>query len=379
MIGSNAQDLKAKGSGKAEASGRGASSWPLGAGYQMKPTNDKGRSSMTARRTGGEGREIRLGTLQVVIWLGLALGSIFGAYGLGFVSGKAVGFESARNSSGSEVAKLAVTDIIPDKNEQSPSGIYDRLSAPAVLKQEGGAEKSGTASAGNAPTKPVRDITAEKVKEIQDAQKAAEAESSLQEIENIFADDTSSEAALADAKNVRMLGGESAKPVPVIIGEDATSNDKKTVGSLIDERLGATQPSGAAVALEEQGAGKVLGQGAQAQAGTTSTTTSTTTTPAKAAPPAEPPASRVVITKKPKAGYYAQVNAPDSSAEAEKIAKKLQGSGFPVVIESASTKGKTFYRVLVGPEQNKVQAERLLGQLKGEKYIKGSPFIKSVK
>jgi cell division septation protein DedD len=87
----------------------------------------------------------------------------------------------------------------------------------------------------------------------------------------------------------------------------------------------------------------------------------------------------VVITKKPKAGYYAQVNAPDNSAEAEKIAKKLQGSGFPVVIESASTKGKTFYRVLVGPEQNKVQAERLLGQLKGEKYIKGSPFIKSVK
>ena len=90
------------------------------------------------------------------------------------------------------------------------------------------------------------------------------------------------------------------------------------------------------------------------------------------------PASRIAITKKLQKGYYAQVQAPQSSDEAEGIASKLRDSGFPVAIEAAAKNGQTYYRVMVGPEQKKVQADRLIGQLKGEKYIKGTPFIRAV-
>jgi cell division septation protein DedD len=50
-----------------------------------------------------------------------------------------------------------------------------------------------------------------------------------------------------------------------------------------------------------------------------------------------------------------------------------------VVVESASVAGQSFFRVLVGPEQNKVQADRLVSQLKSESYIAGNPFIRKVK
>ena len=65
--------------------------------------------------------------------------------------------------------------------------------------------------------------------------------------------------------------------------------------------------------------------------------------------------------------------------EAQTIAQKLKKSGFPVVIEPFSNGGQSFYRVLVGPEENKVQADRLVSQLKGERYLPGAPFIRKYK
>ena len=66
-------------------------------------------------------------------------------------------------------------------------------------------------------------------------------------------------------------------------------------------------------------------------------------------------------------------------SDAQSIVQKLKRSGFPAVIEPASVSGQSFYRVLVGPEENKVQADRLVGQLKSESYIAGAPFIRKVK
>ena len=380
---STAQSISVQGGEQAQGAGRGLFGWKLGAGYRMKPTDERGRAPMTTRRASGERLEIRLGALQVFVWLGLALGSIFAAYGLGFVSGKSVGFESARSSSGIEVAKLAVSDALPpERSEQSVSGIYDRLNAPAVLDrgtEPGKADAKGSASA---PTKPVRDITAERVKQIQDEDAAANARSSgddsassLAEIESIFADESAGSAEVESAKNVKILGSDKAKAAAAA-AQPASDADKKTVGSLLDERLGENQAAASAGGLEEQASGKVMGA--------VTTKTEPATAPValqpekKTAPAVEAPATKIAVTKKLKKGYYAQVQAPKTVEEAEQTARKLRDSGFPVVIESANSGGQSFYRVLVGPEDKKVQAERFLGQLKSEKYLKGTPFIKPV-
>ncbi len=78
-------------------------------------------------------------------------------------------------------------------------------------------------------------------------------------------------------------------------------------------------------------------------------------------------------------GWFAQIVAPKSSQEAESMAKKLKAAGFPVVIENALVRDENYYRVLVGPEDSRDQAERLIGQLKRESYIKADPFLRMVK
>lgn len=378
MKGSAAHNNRSNGDDKAQASGRGFMGWRLG-GYQMKAADEKGRIPMNSRRPSGEKAEIRLGTLQVFVWLGLSLGCIFGAYGLGFVSGKSVGFESARTSSGTEVAKLTVTDPLPERGaDRNPSGIYDRLNAPAVLQQEPApAKPEGKAGA---KAKPVIDATAEKVRQIQEQQQAEEAaaqkdsfdstSSSLSQLEQMLGSEDSAAVEPAAADNVRMLGAAQGKSEPARSKEPAAQ--QKTVGSLLDERLAASSQGEAQGAYEEQSSGKVIGAVAVSQK-----------TEAKAEPkPApvkeSPPASRIPVTKKLQKGFYAQVQAPESIDEAEALARKLKDSGFPVAIEAAAKNGQTFYRVMVGPETKKVQADRLVGQLKGEKYIKGTPFIRSV-
>ena len=78
-------------------------------------------------------------------------------------------------------------------------------------------------------------------------------------------------------------------------------------------------------------------------------------------------------------GYFAQVAAPKRLQEAQDVARRLKRSGFPVVIETAHVRGEDYYRVLVGPEDGKVQAERLVDQLKRESYLSGTAFLRKVK
>jgi DedD protein len=78
-------------------------------------------------------------------------------------------------------------------------------------------------------------------------------------------------------------------------------------------------------------------------------------------------------------GYFAQVAAPKNLSDAESVARKLKKSGFPVVVEVANVRGEEYYRVLVGPEQNRVHADRLVDQLRSERYLSAPPFIRQVK
>jgi cell division septation protein DedD len=100
---------------------------------------------------------------------------------------------------------------------------------------------------------------------------------------------------------------------------------------------------------------------------------------AKVAKPVETKKEKVAVVKRLPKGYFAQVAAPKTKGEAEELARKLRKSGFPVVLEDNSTGRSPFYRVMVGPEDNKVQADRMLGQLKREKYLDGKIFVRQVK
>jgi len=78
-------------------------------------------------------------------------------------------------------------------------------------------------------------------------------------------------------------------------------------------------------------------------------------------------------------GWFAQVAAPKKKSDADSIASRLKASGFQVSIETADVRGEEYYRVLVGPEDNRAQADRLVSQLSRENYIQGVPFIRMIK
>jgi cell division septation protein DedD len=80
-----------------------------------------------------------------------------------------------------------------------------------------------------------------------------------------------------------------------------------------------------------------------------------------------------------KSGWYAQVAAPTSKAEADSFASKLKENGFRVYVEKAQVNNENYYRILVGPEESRSQGEALVKQLNREAYIKGTPFLKMIK
>jgi cell division septation protein DedD len=362
MRGSIAEDRGIKGNGRPETAAR------PGAGYKLKPSDENGRSSMTGRRSGGQGWELRLGKLQVTVWLGLALGSIFGSYCIGFFSGRYVGFEAARESSGVEVAKLPVNEMLPAMGAQNPSSIYDKLNAPAVLKESGESDGRGGAKDALANAKQPK-LLEERVANPDAApaaksaaQRAVVAEpsddSTVADTDSLFEDDATggeliigSETGLTQPKapeSIRMLGGakvEEAKAKPV-----EETKPQKSVNAVLDERIASARSESSRDGVDQ-------GDGPTAKTADSSS------------------AGRKAIPS----GYFAQVAAPKKMSDAQSIVQKLKRSGFPAVIEPASVSGQSFYRVLVGPEENKVQADRLVGQLKSESYIAGTPFIRKVK
>jgi len=337
-------------------------------GYTLKPSEDSGRSAMGARRGESLGWELRLGKLQVVVWLGLALGSIFGSYCIGFFSGRYVGFETGREVTGVEVAKLPVGDVVPESSSQSQDRIYDRLNSPAVMADDSNAKAKDSATArGTSGASKTPRLLEDKGPQAPPAvvkEPQGQAETSSEDLANFFGDDSNgseliigAENDVAPAKpseNVRMLGGaktaDSAKGEAKVNSGEVEASKEASVNALLDERIAKARGDSSKDPASSGSAEALKGSDAASAA------------------------HKIVPS-----GYFAQIAAPKTINEAEGIAKKLKRSGFPVVVEPTSVAGQSFYRVLVGPEQNKVQADRLVSQLKGESYISGTPFIRKVK
>ena len=369
-----------------------------GAGYSLRPNvpNDRGESS--GRRAGQQGWEVRLGRLQVSVWLGLAIGAIVGGYFVGFFSGRYVGFESARESSAGEVPKLPAPEMFANNAALNPNGVYDRLKAPAILKEANGPRASVKLTdpeeirEAAAPTQKITisDLTADSndssAHEVSAARGAKVAKVQGADGEEIFDDSSSggeliigSDDVLPGDKepervppSVRMLGGTAEK--------GTASRENVAAMALLDERIANARSEASrleqrkdieasikSAPADEKRAARELGKLGDAELSNLTDK------------PATKEDNKGLVRKVLPPGYFAQVAAPKKLSEAEAVAKKLKRSGFPVVLESASVSGQSFYRVLVGPEENKVQADRLVSQLQGESYVASKPFIRKVK
>ena len=335
--------------------------------FRLGSSEDNGRPSMTTRRgTTSRGWEIRLGALQVVVWLGLAIGAVFGAYFIGFFSGRYVGFEAARTASGVEAPKLALNEEFPEKNKKGWDDVYGQLGGSAVVGSED--KKPVEAVKPQVPDQRIVKAVQESRQEV--AQKAQEAESAvvvkrdaISDPEAIFNQDLGGADALVDdsaSKEISGKGGEVR-----VLGREAD----------VVEGTGAEleQPSAAKKAAElEAPVKEVVTKKAPV-------VEEEEAPAAKVTKPVETKKEKVSVVKRLPKGYFAQVAAPKTKGEAEELARKLRRSGFPVVLEDNSTGRSPFYRVMVGPEDNKVQADRMLGQLKREKYLDGKIFVRQVK
>ncbi|MEY4668169.1 MAG: hypothetical protein RL518_868 [Pseudomonadota bacterium] len=319
---------------------------------------------MTTRRGNGRGWEIRLGALQVVVWLGLAIGAVFGAYFIGFFSGRYVGFETARTASGVEAPKLALNEEFPDKNKKGWDDVYGQLGGSAVVGSD--EKKLAEAVKPQVPDERVVKAVQEGRQEV--VQRSKEAESAvvvkrdpISDPEAIFnqdlggaevsAEEGAPKEIIGKGGEVRVLGREAG----VIEGTGSELDAVTTASKPAVEVPAKVVAPKKAAAVEDEGAAS------------------------KVTKPAETKKEKVAVVKRLPKGYFAQVAAPKTKGEAEDLARRLRRSGFPVVVEDNSTGRSPFYRVMVGPEDNKVQADRMLGQLKREKYLDGKIFVRQVK
>lgn len=78
-------------------------------------------------------------------------------------------------------------------------------------------------------------------------------------------------------------------------------------------------------------------------------------------------------------GWYVQVAAPTTVEQARVAAAALVNAGFPVVIEDVKMGKNQYYRVLVGPEADKLPGERMVSQVKEAGLVQGYPFLRRVK
>ena len=337
-------------------------------GFSLRPSEDTGRPSMTSRRGNGRGWEIKLGPLQVVVWLGLAIGAIFGSYFIGFFSGRYVGFETARTASGVEVPKLALTEEFPDKPQKGWDNVYGKLGGSAVVGQD---EKPEANAKPQVPdqriAKAVQEGKKESASESDDSSAAVIAKRDpLSDQDAIFTQDLRKTDAIIDDSPSKEISGK--------------GGEVRVLGREVDAVDGATTKEGASVVAK----GSVIDEQAQEVVAKKAPVVDEEVAPAKPKTPTEtkakePVKEKVSVVKRLPKGYFAQVAAPKTRGEAEELSNKLKKSGFPVVIEDNSTGRSPFYRVMVGPEDNKVQADRMLGQLKREKYLDGKLFVRQVK
>lgn len=406
--------------------------------------------------------EIRLGPVQAVIVVGVAMGAAVAGFYLGFFAGHSVGFESAMSKSLANLPKLPIGgEAVPEgSGEQIISEVYASLNEQNARHSQPGAAPAKTAE-------PIPDLSSIQASAISAVLPTVPAVASAAGGEKGGAVSGNKSKATAlqppptatPGKPAATPGGTGGAP-----GSKASSSgdslSERTLGALFEEterEVGAkgaaktdaaphtasaaaskiptvdptvdptavpATPSATATARATATVRVTATVARATPSPATATATSRPTAPpptitptstvTRAAPtetprktPTRTPAPTATVVRRPTLvptaiplpklavpppqtlggvyrgsvprGWFAQVAAPKEREDADELAAKLRSSGFVVVIENAQVRGEAYYRVLVGPEESRNQAEILIKQLKRERYLDGEPFLRMVK
>lgn len=324
--------------------------------------------------------ELRFGLIPLVCFLGFVCAGIAGGFYLGYKTGHSIGHESAQTANLQNEARLPVAATGDNSDEAMPD-LYAKLSQKKLIKVEEAAPAvEGDLSIVKSidespPVFPAADAQLGELKE-PSAAKTDMAKVSSEDLVSGSAPSTETAQALE-----KTMGNPLDPKAQADLSLDAATGEKSPpakLGSLVDENK--IKPIDV---IENNAAApeKVALKSAVPEE------------KAAPAPKAKEPEAKEVAKKEPEAakasnsftkkvlrkGWYAQVAAPKKLKDADDTAKRLKSSGFSVAIETAQVRGEEYYRVVVGPEESRAQADRLAEQLKRESYLKGDPFVRAVK
>lgn len=334
--------------------------------------------------------ELYLGLPQVVILLGIVTGSIASAFALGYLSGQRVGFDSARQIDLSGTSRLPIPET-PELSDESISKVYARLkdtTPPASLVEE------EPVSVTDAKADPPR--TLEPIRSGEEAPMELEVPERIQEINpraTKLLDSLLEEAGVPSKEETADVVEETVE-----VSSDSELNEISEGALTLNTEMPETEVERIEPGVPDEPvvdpAVRVISPGRVVEK-TETDIIKEIVSDKKVEPEVKP--EQEVVTKKEEPsvqkqtsqtskfmrakvirGWYAQVAAPRNLKDADTVASKLRGSGFPVVIESAKIGGQEYFRVLVGPEDSKELGSRLVSQLKRERGLRGSPFLKRV-
>jgi cell division septation protein DedD len=335
---------------------------------------------------------LRLGLSQVVILLGVTTGCLALSFYLGFFSGKRVGFSEAMDTNIALVPKIPIESNVAvdpgqvDSAEKAVADVY------ADLKNTNTKSAESTSSQGS------------DMPEIGVIEKVEQ--KNQKDLANVFADDLPAASVTNTAngttnKDPWAVSKANNQAEPMVIGDDIdeATGANDAIDKALNDIATPLPKSKTTVAATSTIPAVTIAPIATTTIATVVTIAPTaipTVVPTKAptkTPTATPTKVKVdpkastsessdvgaTISKAAKSGWYAQVAAPTSKAEADSLASQLRNNGFRVVIESAQVRGDSYFRILVGPEENRAQADALVKQLTRESYLKGAPFIRMIK
>lgn len=342
---------------------------------------------------------IRLGLLQSVVLVGIVTGSMLCAFYLGLVSGQKAGFETAQSINLASVAKLPVPEQYREEDlEQVASDVYAKLGAGKTASTPKVDEESKPKQVDLTPietktlTRPKREETEPALVDGPPAEEGSDVIRILTEPPSKKDTDLKreAEADLVKKEEPKTLGSLKTESAGEIKLESERKPEKAVVASLTkpepaakkikgEEAVPATEEKKIAPKVEPK---KEVAKIAPKKPEIKKEEKKVAPVPAKlkespVAPKITPPSTKP--SGNMSSGWYAQVAAPSRKEDAVSLANKLKASGFRAVIESTNVRGDEYYRVLVGPEEEKRYSQTLVDQLKREPYIKGPPFLRFIK
>lgn len=327
-------------------------------------------NSITPRRW-----ELKLGVIQAIALLGAIFGSLACTFYLGFSAGRTTGHEQALAASLAASPKVSLRpDASASEHAVSSKDIFAKLDTQAIETDEEAPQKTIQKVDKDAP-----EVSSIPIAEVPDAKPVEPAVRESVIADMALEDDES--PAHSSGKTLADLESQKNEPVAKtneIANLDTGLKNSAKVNAPIDQNeLKPISEASTVKKVEKVDPIEIQKPEIKTEV------KKEEKVEAKVVEVKKQELPKIEATPKVKneisKGWFAQVAAPQEFSDAQAIISKLKSSGFKASIENATVRGQSYYRILVGPEEKKEQAERLVQQLQRESYLKGAPFLRFVK